>query len=435
MRRCPNCDALLNDKTVFCGNCGLKQEPPNEKTCSKCSKPMPIENNFCPHCGTSTTINSEVVEDSSTKNPLTTESSSSPKINLETTNSNNAIPLSTYDLDPYMLSEIDNFKFSFIQKYAEFNGRASRGEYCRYILIETLLLVLVIAIGLLITYISKKPEYVFYGIVLFNVVFFLPTLAISTRRAHDLNNPGWTSIILFIPYINVLYSLYLLLKKGDITPNRYGYPTSFEIVTPKVSAEKDIQLSPDSGSATKFILTIIILIGIIVAAFVSMDSNKFPSNTTKSKPSQSTTTVNTSKTVSQSGSSPQSTSTPQPAVQPENNYIEQSTNALQSYYDRLNQKNFNRAYALLSEQQQASVGYYNTWRNGYNTTLNVTLTSTRVLSANPNQVIYEYQLHAKDSINGRVKHQFFTGNVTMEKVNSTWYIKDQDGRLVSSYFE
>lgn len=166
-----------------------------------------------------------------------------------------------------------------------------------------------------------------------------------------------------------------------------------------------------------------------------MDSNKFPSNTTKSKPSQSTTTVNTSKTVSQSGSSPQSTSTPQPAVQPENNYIEQSTNALQSYYDRLNQKNFNGAYALLSEQQQASVGYYNTWRNGYNTTLNVTLTSTRVLSANPNQVIYEYQLHAKDSINGRVKHQFFTGNVTMEKVNSTWYIKDQDGRLVSSYFE
>lgn len=166
-----------------------------------------------------------------------------------------------------------------------------------------------------------------------------------------------------------------------------------------------------------------------------MDSNKFPSNTTKSKPSQTTTTVNTSKTVSQSGSSPQSTSTPQPAVQPENNYIEQSTNALQSYYDRLNQKNFNGAYALLSEQQQASVGYYNTWRNGYNTTLNVTLTSTRVLSANPNQVIYEYQLHAKDSINGRVKHQFFTGNVTMEKVNSTWYIKDQDGRLVSSYFE
>ena len=232
MRRCPNCDALLNDKTVFCGNCGLKQEPLNEKICSKCNKPMPIENNFCPHCGTSTTINSEVVEDTSTKNPLTTESSSSPKINLETTNSNNAIPLSTYDLDPYMLSEIDNFKFSFTQKYAEFNGRASRGEYCRYILIETLLLVLVIAIGLLITYISKKPEYVFYGIVLFNVVFFLPTLAISTRRAHDLNNPGWTSIILFIPYINVLYSLYLLLKKGDITPNRYGYPTSFEIVTP-----------------------------------------------------------------------------------------------------------------------------------------------------------------------------------------------------------
>lgn len=172
MRRCPNCDALLRDQTVYCGNCGLKQEKTNEKKCNKCGNSIPLDSNFCPHCGISTTINSEVVEDTSTKKPLTTESSSSPQINLKTTNSNNALPLSTYDLDPYILSEIDNFKFSFTQKYAEFNGRASRGEYCRYILIETLLLVLVIAIGLLITYISKKPEYVFYGIVLFNVVFF-----------------------------------------------------------------------------------------------------------------------------------------------------------------------------------------------------------------------------------------------------------------------
>ena len=122
MRRCPNCDALLREQTVFCGNCGLKQEPLNEKTCSKCSKPIPIENNFCPHCGTPTTINSEVLEDTSTNNQLTKESPDSPQINLETTNSNNATPLSTYDLDPYILSEIDNFKFSFTQKYAEFNG-------------------------------------------------------------------------------------------------------------------------------------------------------------------------------------------------------------------------------------------------------------------------------------------------------------------------
>ena len=83
MRRCSNCDALLPDQSVFCGNCGLKQEPLNEKICSKCSKPIPIENNFCPHCGISTKINSEMAEDTSTKNPLTTESPSSPPINLK----------------------------------------------------------------------------------------------------------------------------------------------------------------------------------------------------------------------------------------------------------------------------------------------------------------------------------------------------------------
>ena len=35
MRRCPNCDALLREQTVFCGNCGLKQEPLNKKNMLK----------------------------------------------------------------------------------------------------------------------------------------------------------------------------------------------------------------------------------------------------------------------------------------------------------------------------------------------------------------------------------------------------------------
>ena len=119
----------------------------------------------------------------------------------------------------------------------------------------------------------------------------------------------------------------------------------------------------------------------------------------------------------------------------EKDYIEQSTKALKSYYDKLNQKNFSGAYALLSEQPRANVGYYDKWKNGYNTTLNIKLASIKVLSSNPNQVIYEYQLHARDLINGKIKNQIFTGNVTMTKENATWVIKDQDGKLISSYFE
>ena len=287
------------------------------------------------------------------------------------------------------------------------------------------------AISLFISYISKKPEYVLWGVFLHSIVFFLPTLAISTRRAHDLNNPGWTTLILFIPYVNLLYTLYLLLKKGDIAPNNYGFPTSFEIVTPKISEEKGIQLSPTSDSPIKFILTIVVLIGIIIAAFVSIDSNNSHTNSSKNKAtsSASTSAQNAKGNVTQV---PQASQTP---VTTEKDYIEQSTKALKSYYDKLNQKNFSGAYDLFSEQQRANVGYYDKWKNGYNTTLNVNLTSTKVLSANSTQVIYEYQLHARDSINGRIKHQIFTGNVIMEKDNATWVIKDQDGKLISSYFE
>ena len=431
MRRCPSCNALLLENTTYCGNCGLKQELIDEKICIKCNNSIPVDSKFCPHCGTAATIKAESKENIHIDTTESIEPTTRQQVNSEKISTSNQTPIITYELDPYILSAIDNFKFSFTKKYAEFNGRASRGEYCRYILIETLIFVLMLAISLFISYISKKPEYVLWGVFLHSIVFFLPTLAISTRRAHDLNNPGWTSLILFIPYINILYTFYLLLKKGDIAPNNYGFPTSFEIITPKISEEKDIQLSPTSDSPIKFILTIVVLIGIIIAAFVSIDSNNSHTNASKNKvtPTTSTSTQNPKGNVTQV---PQATQT---SVTTEKDYIEQSTKALKSYYDKLNQKNFSGAYALLSEQHRANVGYYDKWKNGYNTTLNIKLASIKVLSSNPNQVIYEYQLHARDLINGKIKNQIFTGNVTMTKENATWVIRDQDGKLISSYFE
>ncbi|MBF1729439.1 MAG: zinc ribbon domain-containing protein, partial [Veillonella sp.] len=51
MRRCPNCNTLLLENTTYCGNCGLKQEVPDEKICIKCNNAIPVDSKFCPHCG------------------------------------------------------------------------------------------------------------------------------------------------------------------------------------------------------------------------------------------------------------------------------------------------------------------------------------------------------------------------------------------------
>ena len=53
-------------------------------------------------------------------------------------------------------------------------------------------------------------------------VYFL--MVISIRRLHDMNRSGWFSVFLFIPVLNVLIGLYLLLGSGTAGINRYGLP-------------------------------------------------------------------------------------------------------------------------------------------------------------------------------------------------------------------
>ena len=45
---------------------------------------------------------------------------------------------------------------------------------------------------------------------------------IAIRRCHDLDKSGWFLLILFIPYVDFLFALYLLFWKGTTGPNRYG---------------------------------------------------------------------------------------------------------------------------------------------------------------------------------------------------------------------
>ena len=45
---------------------------------------------------------------------------------------------------------------------------------------------------------------------------------LSIRRLHDLNKSGWFSLLLLIPYIGVLFAIYMLFFKGTDGPNQYG---------------------------------------------------------------------------------------------------------------------------------------------------------------------------------------------------------------------
>ena len=124
------------------------------------------------------------------------------------------------------------------QKYAKFNGRASRSEFWYFWLLNFA----VYAILLILS--NKVPTAnVSIGLFVALCVFFLATLipfiAVTARRLHDVNKSGWFQIIplpflllagVVLPKIPsaligmglYIYLIVLWCTKGDKKNNRFG---------------------------------------------------------------------------------------------------------------------------------------------------------------------------------------------------------------------
>ena len=63
------------------------------------------------------------------------------------------------------------------------------------------------------------------------VIVFLATSILALRavwsRLHDIGWPGWTLILMFVPFVNVLALLFLVIVPGQKRANAYGEPPVF----------------------------------------------------------------------------------------------------------------------------------------------------------------------------------------------------------------
>ena len=104
-------------------------------------------------------------------------------------------------------------------KYANFSGRANRSEYGLSIL---LMLVLFYAAIFFFNFIDS-----YYLKAIINsktMIFFLfiPFNAVTVRRIRDLGYNGGFVFLNFIPYVNFLLVICLLIIKGEDNRNAYG---------------------------------------------------------------------------------------------------------------------------------------------------------------------------------------------------------------------
>lgn len=104
-------------------------------------------------------------------------------------------------------------------------------------------------------------EDVGYGLfyLLYSIAVFLPGLAVSVRRLHDVGKSGWMILISFVPLIGGIWLFILMVTESDPGQNVYG-------LNPNDGDSADSVVQPaksslaDKESSTGDILTMIVLI-------------------------------------------------------------------------------------------------------------------------------------------------------------------------------
>lgn len=128
---------------------------------------------------------------------------------------------------------MDLYNYAF-EKYAKFEGRACRMEYFSFNFINYLIGILA---GILVGCLSIKGfstqsldivkyiSAIYIIVVVFGLITFIPSLALSVRRLHDVNLSGWVLLTIFLPFINLILLLMLLFAPSNDGRNNYGDPS------------------------------------------------------------------------------------------------------------------------------------------------------------------------------------------------------------------
>lgn len=208
MKTCPKCGNIIeNDNAKFCKKCGAKQPE------------IVVEKQE------GTTINS-TPKDGILLSDLPKRQLPADGGQTLTPNFTNEKPISSSFSSPIIVTEEKGLIWAVktcFRKYVTFNGRASRSEYWFFCLFNCI--ISSILFGLAIAINQESISLIFLGFTfIYSLVAFLPALAVTVRRLHDIGKSGWLYCIVFIPYVGAFILLFFLCKKSDSGENIYGMP-------------------------------------------------------------------------------------------------------------------------------------------------------------------------------------------------------------------
>lgn len=120
---------------------------------------------------------------------------------------------------------------SVLNKYATFTGRARRSEYWWFFLCYSVIQLVFnfASLGMMSGVMSGEmsyndPSYMLFMIasVVIGLGLFLPSLAVTVRRLHDIGKSGWNILWGVIPIVGAIIVLVWMCQDSDVVANKYG---------------------------------------------------------------------------------------------------------------------------------------------------------------------------------------------------------------------
>jgi uncharacterized membrane protein YhaH (DUF805 family) len=106
-----------------------------------------------------------------------------------------------------------------LRNYANFEGRARRKEYWMFFLFN---LIVSFGIGIIDGILGLKVGFMGTLGLLYTLGILVPSIAVGTRRLHDIDKSGWWQLLGFIPLIGVIVLIVWYASEGDTGSNRFG---------------------------------------------------------------------------------------------------------------------------------------------------------------------------------------------------------------------